>query len=306
MNKWVMFWLLGLIWGASFLLIAISVEAMSPLQVVFVRTGIAAVGLNSVLLLQGRWLPRKPRVLLAILLLGMVNVAIPFVLITWGEQSVPSGVASVLNGTTALFTLVIAHFLFADERITPQRLLGLLVGFVGVVILASRSATDEGIGELAGVIAILIAAFCYAIGTTSTRSVIRRTGDGMAVSAGSMLAAAVGSGIGMVIAPGIGLQAMSPFDQIPGDALLAVLVLGVVNTFLAYLIFYWLIPRLGAARTAMVTYVVPVVGLLLGWQLGNEPMDARLLLGAALVMASIGVVNFKRFGLFRRTAPATT
>src|SRR5262245_9474489 len=143
-QAWGGFWLLALIWGSSFLFIRIAVEQLPPFQLVFIRTGVAAIGLTSVVYLRGKRLPTDWRSIGDLLFLGTVNTVIPFALITWGETQIESGLASVLQGTAALFTLVLAHFTFADERISWRKLAGLLIGFLGVVVLASRSAGDDG------------------------------------------------------------------------------------------------------------------------------------------------------------------
>src|SRR5215471_14075230 len=121
MRAWVMFWLVGLIWGSSYLLIRIGVQELTPFQVVFIRTAIAAVGLNIVAYLQGKRYPKEWLSRRSLILLGLGNVVAPFLLITWGEKSVESGLAGVLQATASLFALIIAHFAFQDERMTPQK-----------------------------------------------------------------------------------------------------------------------------------------------------------------------------------------
>lgn len=295
MKKWLGFWALGIIWGSSFLLIRIGVGELNPFELVFIRTGIAAVGLNLVLLARGKHLPLDGKVLGPLALIGLGNTAIPFALITWGETSVDSGLASVLQATASLFTLAIAHFYFADERITPQRIGGLMAGFVGVVILASRSWVDGQLvtGTLLGQLAIVLACVFYAAFTVYSRKVINNKIEPLMVSSGAMTFAALASGAAMLISPSLGGRPLiSPAEMSP-DVLGAVVLLGVLNTFIAYLIFYSLVPALGAARTSMVTYVTPPVGLFLGVLFLNEPMDARLLLGAAMIFVGIAIVNLK-------------
>lgn len=302
MNKWVGFWILGIVWGSSYLLIRIGNEQVSPFQLVFIRTAIAAIGLNIVLSIRGKHLPFNPRQFLPLLILGIINTIIPFALITWGEQTVDSGVASVLNSTTAFFTLVIAHFAFADERITVRKLAGVLVGFVGVIVLASSSWAGGELqtGSLIGQLAIVLASLSYGFGSTYGRGVVKQLKDPLVVSAGAMTTAAILSGILMLITPLFGGQPITPFNELHGDALASLLILGAVNTFIAYLLYYWLIQELGASRTSMVTYVIPPVGIALGALILNEPVDSRLILGGFLILLGIAVVNLKVFG--RKTA----
>ncbi len=142
-QAWIGFWILAIIWGSSFLFIRIGVEQLTTFQVVFIRTGIAAVGLNIVAYMRGKHLPTDWKGIRDLLILGIVNTVFPFILITWGEKSIESSLAAILQGTAALFTMVVAHFVFADERMTLRKIAGLVIGFLGVVILASRSTEGE-------------------------------------------------------------------------------------------------------------------------------------------------------------------
>jgi drug/metabolite transporter (DMT)-like permease len=294
-SKWIGFWVLGLIWGSSFLLIRVGVEAVSPFQLVFMRTAVAAIGLNIVLYARGHRLPLR-RGGLGLLVLGLINVTIPFALITWGEQTVESGLASVLNSTVALFTLIISALVFRQEAFTARKFVGLLIGFFGVIVLASRN-WDGGVlqtGSLLGQFAILVAAVFYAFGGSYAYRLSVRWDDPQMVAAGSILFAALTSGALMLLSPAFGGAPMTPFAQIPADAMLAILALGLLNTFIAYLIYYWIVRALGAARASMVTYVAPIVGITLGALVLGEVIDARLLLGAALILSGIGIVTLSR------------
>lgn len=311
-QAWIGFFLLGLIWGSSFLFIRIGVKQLGPFEVVFIRTGIAAVGLTLVAYARGYRLPTHRDGIRDLLILGVVNTVIPFALITWGEQSIDSGLAAVLQATAALFTLVIAHFAFADEHITAKKIGGLVVGFIGVIILVSQSWKDGQIvtGSLAGQLAIVVASFFYAIGGTYSRKVLKKGIAPIIAAAGAMITTAFISGVLMVIAPAFeGAKIVLPGDM-QTDVLFAVLTLGLLNTFVAYIIFYSIIPILGAARTSMVTYVVPAVGLALGAIFLKEVVDFRLLLGALLIIGGIGIVNLRLVdmakGMFKKTEPETT
>lgn len=305
-RAWVAFWVLALIWGSSFLFIRIGVEQLGPFQLVFIRTGIAAVGLNIVLILRGKRLPLDWAGIRPLLVLGVVNTVVPFALITWGEQSIESGLASVLQGTAALFTLLIAHFVFADERITTRKIFGLVMGFLGVVILASRSTGEEGaltgdaLLHLLGQLAIVGASFCYAIGGTYSRKVIQNRLEPIVVAAGAMTVAAIVTGIITYASPLLGGPQPLAYTALEPRVLMAVLTLGFFNTLIAYTMFYSIVQALGAARTSMVTYVVPICGLTLGAIFLNEVVDFRLLLGAVLIIGGIGVVNLRFANLWKQ------
>ncbi len=313
MRKWAAFWALGLIWGSSFLLIRVGVAQISPFQVVFIRTGIAALGMNLVLLLQRKHLPFNLRQLVPLMIIGVGNTTIPFALITWGEKSIPSGIAAMLQSTASLFTLVLAHFFFTDERITRQKVVGLTVGFLGVIILASRSIAEAQANPvggsmdwlpLLGALAVVVASLFYAMFTIYSRKTIQSRFEPIMVSTGAMTFAAISSGICMVLAPLLGGQAAVPLNTVTTDALGAVVWLGFTNTFVAYILFYWIVRELGAARTSMVTYVVPGVGLTLGAIVLHEVIDWRILVGAALIFSGIAIVNLRIFSRlpFRRSA----
>ncbi|HEU5101306.1 MAG TPA: EamA family transporter [Roseiflexaceae bacterium] len=297
-QAWGGFWLLALIWGSSFLFIRIGVEQLPPFQLVFIRTGIAAVGLTGMVYLRGKRMPTDWRSIGDLLILGSVNTVVPFALITWGETHIESGLASVLQGTAALFTLLIAHFAFADERISWRKLTGLLIGFFGVVVLASRSTAGQIVPSdatmhLLGQVAVIVASFCYALGGTYGRKAMQHRLDPIVVAAGSMTVAAVLSGGIAWLSPALNGPAPISLGQLTPGVLGAVLALGLVNTFGAYLIFYPLVSVLGAARTSMVTYVIPVVGLVLGAIYLGEHVDLRLVIGALMIVGGIGIVNLK-------------
>lgn len=301
-QAWGGFWLLALIWGSSYMFIRIGVAQVPPFQLVFIRTGIAAIGLITVVYGRGKRLPTDWRSIRDLLFLGIVNTIFPFALITWGETRIESSLASVLQATSALFSLVVAHFTFVDERITWRKVIGLSLGFLGVIVLASRSSgqvasTVTPIMHLLGQLAIVISSLCYAIGGVYGRKAMQNRLEPIVTAAGAMLVAAVITGLIAYGAPLWGGAAPVGVQQLSPRVLGALLALGLVNTFGAYLIFYSLVATLGAARTSMVTYVLPVVGLLLGAIFLDEPIDGRLLLGATLILSSIGISNLK-FELF--------
>jgi drug/metabolite transporter (DMT)-like permease len=309
-RAWIGFWILAFVWGSSFLFIRIGVEQLSTFQVVFVRTGIAALGLNLIVHLRGKRLPTDSAGIRDLLVVGIVNTVVPFALITWGEKSVESGLAAVLQGTAALFTMVVAHYVSHDERITPRKVSGLVVGFLGLLILASRStagdvtSTDPA-SHLLGQLAIVVACFCYALGSNYSRKAIQNRVDPIVLSAGAMLVTAIISGAICYALPLVGGSAPAPWASLTPRVAGAMLALGLLNTFVAYLIFYSIVGTLGAGRASMVTYVIPAVGLGLGALFLGERVDLRLLIGATMIVGSIGIVNLNLYSLLRRPAPRT-
>src|SRR3989304_6711596 len=149
-REWVVFFALGLIWGSSFLWIKIAVQEVDPFTLVSWRLLFGTLGMVAVIVWKRPSFPPQRSIWLALAVLGIINTALPFVLISWGEKSIDSAVASVLNSTVPLFTLVIAHLFLHDEPITARKSVGLLIGFAGVLVLMAR---DLGIGSLRAAVA---------------------------------------------------------------------------------------------------------------------------------------------------------
>jgi drug/metabolite transporter (DMT)-like permease len=297
MKNWAMFWLLGLIWGSSFLLIKVAVDDLGPLPLVSVRIGLAALLMFAFLRLTGRTWPTGRRETIALLFVGLVNTAIPFTLITWGEQDIDSGLATVLNATMPLFTLVFAHLALSDERITPQKVAGLVVGFVGVALLASRDTESSSPNPVTGQLAVLAASACYAISVTVIRRYLRRV-DPFVIAGYSLIV----GGIAINLITLLFTRPLPDVGSISLEAILAVVTLGIFNTMIAYFLFYHLIDTWGATRTALVTYAMPPVGVTLGAIFLDEAVDWKIVVGAALILGGIVAANWRAR---RRAAPAT-
>ena len=296
LKEWGAFTLLGLIWGSSFLWIKIAVSEIGPFTLVAFRLLFGLAGLLVIMRLQKQSFPRDRRVLLAYLFLGVFNTAIPFTLISWGETRIDSGLASILNGTVPLFTIVIAHFWLQDEKITLPRIAGLLVGFVGVVVLVSRDIGPQGlVGNLWGQVAVIGGSVCYAVAITFSRKHLRNQPPVLQSTMILLVADALlwlTVPIVRRVAPGI----ESPLHVIPVLPLtwFAIAWLGLLGSCLAYLLFFYLINSWGPTRASLVTYVFPVIGLVLGIIFLKEVVDWQLVVGPLLVVAGIVVVNFIR------------
>ncbi len=289
LKEWAAFTALGLIWGSSFLWIKIAVRGndTGTFALVAFRLLFGVAGLLAIMALQKQRFPRERRVLLAYLFMGLFNTALPFVLITWGETRIDSSLASILNGTVPLFTIIIAHFWLQDEKITGPRLAGLLVGFAGIVVLVSRDLGHTALSSnLWGQAAVLAAAASYATAITFSRRHLRNQSP------------VVQSTMVLLIADAL-VWAVAPVAERPlnlpdsGLAWFAIVWLGLLGSCAAYMLFFYLINAWGPTRASLVTYVFPVVGLVLGILFLNEHADWRLLAGSALVVAGILVVNLR-------------
>src|SRR5712692_8787913 len=286
-KEWGAFWLLGTIWGSSFLWIKIAVSDIGPAMLGAIRLAIGAVGLLGVMWLGRLPFPRTTAHVPAYLFMAVFNTAIPFVLIPWGETRIDSALAAILNATVPLFTIVIAHFWLADERITANRIVGLLVGFAGVVVLMSRDLGMTGITHsIWGQVAVLVASVSYAVAATFSRRHLR--GHPPVLQA-TMVVLFADIFAWLTVAAGerpLRLPAL-PITWI------ALAWLGVLASCAAYLLYFFLITAWGPTRASLVAYVFPVIGLLLGILVLHESGDWRLLAGTVLVVVGIAVVNLR-------------
>jgi drug/metabolite transporter (DMT)-like permease len=288
--------LLGAVWGASFLLIEIGVREMPPTTFVALRLIVASLILAGVLLARGQRLPARPRAWGDFLFTGVVGLALPYLLITWGEQYIASSMTAILNATTPLFSMLLAYFWTHEERLNGLKLLGVAVGFVGVLVAVGVADMSLSSASTQGQLAVLGAALCYA----ATGIYGRRAFRGMPPlipATGQMLAGAI------VITP-IALAAHD-IPAMPSPlALGAVLALAIFGTALAYILLYWLLERLGATRTSMVTYLLPPFALLYGALFLQEAVTVGGLLGLGLVIGGILLSNglIERATFMRRAA----
>ena len=293
---WLLFVLLGFFWGSSYLFIKIGVDAgLPPFMLITLRLLIGFLLLASVVAIAREPLPRNPRTYGHLIVMGAVNIAIPFSLITWAELTVESALASILTAPVPLFVIVIAAIFLRDERITANRIAGLVAGFVGVAVLVGFDPAAVAAGDLAGEIALLGATLSYACGAVYAR----RNVHGLR----PMIPAVFQVGFALAMVATLTLLFERPFEvNVTPEAWFSVVWLGLFGSGLAYLVFFRILGRWGATRTSMVAYLLPVFGITLGALVLNEPVDARLLIGTGLVIGGIALVN-SRYGarpLFQR------
>jgi drug/metabolite transporter (DMT)-like permease len=286
---WFLFVLLGFFWGSSYLFIKIGVDAgLPPFMLITLRLLIGFLLLATVVAIAREPLPRDPRTYGHLIVMGAVNIAIPFSLITWAELTVDSALAAILTAPVPLFVIVIAAIFLHDERITINRLAGLAVGFVGVVILVGFDPAALAAGNLAGEIALIGATLSYACGAVYARRNIHGLRP--------MIPAVFQVGFALVMVATLTLVFERPFEvTIKPEAWFAVVWLGLLGSGLAYLLFFRTLGRWGATRTSMVAYLLPVFGITLGALVLSEPVDARLLIGTGLVIGGVALVN-SRYG----------
>jgi len=273
--------MLGTIWGASYLFIKVIVAEVPVLTLVAGRLTLATIILWGILRAQGLSLPRSRRMWGAYAVLGFVGMAVPYSLISWGEQYISSGLASLLQATTPVFTVILAHFLTDDERVTIAKIIGVVIGFVGVGILMLPDLRQGLRANLLGQLAIVGSSLCYAGAAIYIRSRLR--GQPPLVSTAGQLT------MGTVYMLPASLLIDRPFDLSPSlPALVSWIVLAVLGTVVAYVIYFTIIERTSATFVTMVTYIIPVNGLMLGALVLHESLDATML--GSLVLILLGVL----------------
>jgi drug/metabolite transporter (DMT)-like permease len=268
--------------------IKIAVQEVGPITLVAFRVLFGLFFGIVVIFIQRVSLPRNFRVWSPLLVLGLINVAIPFFLISWGEQSIDSAVASILDATVPLFTILIAHYLLHDDKMTWPKVLGLLIGFAGVIVLMSKDI-GASLGSVLGQLAVVLASVFYAVSAVFARRTTEDT-PGILRSAGPLVSATVVMWLATFFVE-------SPVE-IPhlGITWIALLFLGILGSGLAFVMLYYLIHEIGPTRTSMVTYLFPLGGVLLGVAFLNEELSWQLLIGAALIVVSLAVANWQPTG----------
>lgn len=305
MLGWAGFWILTLIWGSLYLLSRVGLESIDPLHLTFIRLGIAATGLNLIVILRKLPIPTDKNTLFHIALTGIGGVMLPVFLLSWGLQTVESGVGSVLQATAAIFTAVVAHFVFTDERLSPIKFIGVIVSFIGVIILTQRDVTGVTTqSSIEGQIAIILGALLYAVFTIHSRFLMRRNIKPVVLSAISVLASAYLTGALMILQIALGhLDIFVPYTITP-EAMGIVLTLALVQSFLAYLLYYDVVSKIGASQATMVTYTIPPVALILGVIFLNEVLDQYIIIGTGLIFLGIALTKLKIFERIRFYTPA--
>ncbi len=281
-SDWILLWTLSLLWGGSFLFVELALEGLAPLSIVWARVALAAMLLGAILCLTGQALPTRA-VWPALLVMGLLNNAIPFTLIVTAQTGITGALASVLNATTPIFTVLIAHLATRDDRLTAPKLLGVAFGFTGVLVMMAGGHFH---GALPMMLACLGAALSYGMASVWGRR-FRATGiSPMATAFGQVAASTV------LLAP-VWLWVDQPWQLgRPGTGpILAVLGLAGLSTALAYIIFFRILASAGATAISLVTFLVPLSAAGLGWAVLGERLEVRHLGGMALILTGLAVIE---------------
>jgi drug/metabolite transporter (DMT)-like permease len=276
-----------LIWGVSFLLIKVTVQDMSPMAMLLFRSasGFVALGLIVLALRKPLFGPDWRGRLIGFGIMAVTNAVIPWVAIGWGEERISSGLASILNSTTTLWTAVLIYWVMPSERPSFINYVGVVVGFAGVLVLVYPELAAHGIsGDVLGALAVVVASLSYAVNALYQRRKMRNVSI-FEISLGQLAASVLFA---------IPLAAPSfPSIHFKPLSLAAVIALGAVGTGVAYTLYYYVMNTLGAVRAAGVTYLVPVTAVFWGALLLHETVSITIVAGMIVILAGIVLVNVR-------------
>ena len=300
-TEWALLLFLSMLWGGSFFFNKIAVHELPPFTVVLCRVGGGAAILAVVALASGLVFPKTIRGWWPYLVMGLLNNVLPFSLIVWGQKEIGAGLASVLNAGVPLAGAIVAHFFTSDEKLTGNRLLGVLVGIAGVVVLVGPSGLDLNLGPLLGALAVLAATVSYGSAGVWGK---RFRGVPALTSACCQLFCST-----LVMAPLVAMVDQPWTHAAPSlQAISALAGLAAISTALAYVIFFTILRRAGAANVMLVTLLVPLTATALGILFLNESLRPTDLAGAALVALALLIIDGRPFAALRRMGspdPAT-
>ncbi|MEX1146849.1 MAG: DMT family transporter [Sphingomonadales bacterium] len=292
--EWVFLFSLALLWGTAFAMTVIGLGELPPFTLAFGRIFVAALTLLALIRLFGTRLPRGGEAWRAIITSAFIGNAIPFSLIAWGQQHIPSSLSGVLMATAPLFTLVIAHFSTVDERMTGAKAAALLLGFVAVVVLVGPDALGGVASSVTGQLALLGAAFCYAGASVYGRR-FRTMNLKPLPLAGAQLSAASVMMVPVVLA--LEQPWLIAMPSITGW--LAVMELGVVATALPYIIYFRVLAVGGATNLMLVTFMVPVVAVTTGALMLGEMLEVRHFVATGILILSLAAIDGRIFKWWR-------
>jgi drug/metabolite transporter (DMT)-like permease len=292
-KHWLMLLLLSFLWGGSFFFIGVAVTQLPPLTIVLLRVGIAALVLWSILLISGYEIPRSATTWRAFFVMGLVSNALPFSLIVWGQTHIGVGLASIINATTPMFTILIAGFFLTDEHITPQKLIGITAGLAGVIFLIGPSSLlslgDHTLGQLA----IMGAAISYGCATVFGRRFNAMGISPFNTAVGQVTAATIIL-LPVVLLVEDPLQLTNPSSSV----WFSVIGLAVFSTALGYIIFFHILSTAGATNVVLVTFLVPVTASFLGWFILGEELQLKYFIGMAFIAVGLLVIDGRLWARF--------
>ena len=295
-RDWAILLFLSVLWGGSFFFIEIAVETVQPFTLVLIRVAIASAALWAFLLARGQRLPLPSGALLAFVILALLNNVLPFVLFAWAQKTITGGLGSILNATTPIWGVIVAHLMTEDERMTPAKVAGVLLGFGGVALMIGPDLLGEIGTELWAQLACLVATLCYALAGVYGRRFRGMGIDPVAVSTGQLTAGVV-LVLTLVLLFEPPWQAWAP----AAEAWAALVALALFCTSFAYILYFRLIASAGATNALLVTFLIPISAIFLGALLLGEVLEPRHFAGMALIGAGLAAIDGR---LVKRLRPA--
>ncbi len=296
-SDWLILGALALIWGGAFFFIGVAVRHVPPLTYVWLRLSIAAVAMWLFLRARGHPLGLPREVWGSILLLALLNNALPFALFGWGQTHIASGLASILNATTPIWGVLVAHFLTHDERMSPRKVAGVLLGFGGVATMIGPSLLSSLGNSALAQLACVTASLSYALAAVWARRFKRMGVSPLSVTTGQLTAGAV------VMLP-VAMIVDQPWTQAlpPLSAWGSIVALALLCTAFGYVLYFRLIETSGATNALLVTLHVPPVAILLGGLFLGETLAAQDFAGLGLIALGLAAIDGRLLSLFRRRA----
>ena len=293
--EWGMLLALATVWGGSFFFNEVAVRDLPVLSVVVGRVALAALILMAILRLRGERLPRGRRIWVAFACMGLMNNALPFSLIVWGQQHIASGVASILNAATPLFTVLLAHVLTRDERMTGGKITGVLIGLAGVAVMIGVGALRDLSVHVAAQLMCLMAAVSYALAGIFGRRFRGMGVSPMATATGQVIASS------LILLP-LALIVDRPWGLAPpGIAAIGALIgVATLSTALAYTLYFRILATAGATNLLLVTFLVPASATLLGTLILGEVLLVRHMMGMALIGAGLAAIDGRPWRMLTR------
>jgi drug/metabolite transporter (DMT)-like permease len=276
------------IWGSTWLFIKLGLNDLPPLTFAGIRFLFASAILVAIILARGvRW-PRKRSEWIVIAVVGWLQFSLNYGLVFWGEQRIPSGLAAVLQSTFPAFGLVIAHFYLPEEPITRKKVIGVLLGIIGVGIVFSDQLSFAGKAALAGSVALVLSAFFGSYGNVLVKAYGTQI-DPFVLAAGQMVC-----GFPPLLALGIATEGNPLHFHWTATAVVALAYLVIVGSVIAFTLFYWLVRRMDVVNTMLIALVTPVVAVVLGMIVLHERFNWRLFAGAACIISGIGLIVLRK------------
>lgn len=294
-TEWGLLLALSVIWGGSFFFVEIALTSVPPFTIVLSRVGLAALTLYAIMRLSGLALPASWSVWRLFVVLGLINTAMPFSFLTWGQSQISGGLASILNATTPLFTIVVAHYLTTDERLTRARVAGVILGVAGVTTMIGQEALKGMSGSLLGQLSCLGAPICYAFGTVQARKLARLGLKPLQSATGQFIMST------LFLAPVAAVMDAPWTLPFPGAGPIAALsALALASTTLAYLIYFRILNAAGATNIQLVTFLVPATAIALGIAFLDEALAPQHLLGMAMIGLGLAAIDGRPAQAIRR------